>query len=220
MTEIAVCQRALGMVGVTTQLSGTTVAGLGTGDNTAEQQVVAWYQPTLDALLRSAPWGFATMGVTLTQDEVAGTQTWAEQWSFTYTYPAACYAVIGILNRGRLAPAVKFKVGLNDSGDKVIFCDLDATAVTGATVSALIVTTDATDVTLWDADFGLAVSAALAANLVMPLKSDAALQGQLMAVANRIVGAAWKASGLESEPDGNQPCRYEYARWGYRETDG
>lgn len=220
LTEIQVCQRALGMVGVTTQLSGTTVASLGAGSNDAEQQVVLWYQPVLDAMLRAAPWGFATMGVALTQDETASTQTWADQWGFTYTYPAAAYIVFGILNRGRLDPAIKFKVGLNDSGDKVIFCDMDATAISGATVNALIVTTDATDVTTWDADFGLGLSAALAAHLAMPLKSDASLQANMMAIAQRVVGAAWVASGLELEPDGNQPSRYEWARWGYRDIDG
>lgn len=216
--EIAVARMALGMLGITGQSSvmqgATTVAGLASSDSEADVQIQLWYQTAVNAMLK-APWPDFTMGVALAIDETSdGSQTWTFQWPATYAYPASCFAVLGILDRGRLSKHIKFWVSLNDAGTKVVFVDAVAD-----TVNAQIVTTDATDITLWSANMDLAAAAYLASFLAMPLKADPQLEITKRQLATMQLAGAWAASGLEREPDQNVPSRYERARLGQPNPD-
>jgi hypothetical protein len=202
------------MIGITEPLAGADVADLGSGNNAPEQQIVSLFEIVRDEMLRAAPWNFATQGVELALSETSdGTQTWWDQWTFAYEYPEDALFVWCMYSpAGRLAPKIRWKRMLDDAGDPMIFTDL-------ADARALIVRNDATDADTWTADFSLGLSSALAAYLAMPLRSDLALQGQVIQIARQKVAEARIAANLEGEPDGNQPCKFEIARWGYVGTD-
>jgi len=208
-TEIEIANRALGLVGISKVLPGLSIALLD-GEDDTEAQVILWFATCRDVLLQAAPWTFGISSSALTLQETAdGTQTWANEWLYSYRYPSTAARVWKIMSRaGRRANKIPMQVRRDDTGAVSVMTDEPE-------ARALIMSNAVTLASNWDATFGMALSHYLASMLAMPLRSDKELARQQTVLANEFVARAREAAGIEVEPTtDNLPSMFLDARRG------
>jgi hypothetical protein len=208
-SEIDIVNRALGLLGITKVLTGSTVGALEGTDDT-EAQVVLWFATCRDALLAAAPWTFGTASILLTVFKTADdAETWADEWQFAYRYPTNTLRVWKIMSRsGRKGVPIPMQVRLTDDGTKVVMTD-------EAQARAMVMDSTQTLASEWDVQFGLGLTHYVAAMLAMPLRADKELAKQQYLLANEFVARARIAAGVENEPTTEGlPSRFLDARRG------
>lgn len=155
-----------------------------------------FYGPVRDAVLADNDWNFAMSRVLLADlgDPAPG-------WLFRYQYPTDCARISAILPRGYFGPHHSlrhkpiFEVGSNEDGTSRVIHTNEPQAM-------LLYVRSITDPMMFDALFADALSWRLAAEIAMPISSNASLGQQAMANYQQVLAAAMQRSLDEShEPE-------------------
>lgn len=136
MSEVQIANMALYRVGSSIRIATLDES---TERNESVRASAFWYPIDRDAVLQSAPWGFARKSVAL----AAVTDTTFPGWNYVYEYPSDCLQAVAVCDAGgmrnftywgpywpgqeiRGAPAkVPFQIGSRDDGDSnVIMTDI------------------------------------------------------------------------------------------------
>lgn len=182
-TEIQICQMALDHIGA---------RQINTLDDQCQEARACrrLYAPARDQTLRDFPWGFAERRKALALLEVEHLYGYA----CCYQYPADCHHAREIWRDPKTLDPVEFKVAtLDDYSGKVILTDQEG--------AVLIYTAAVTNPSLFDASFTAALSWRLAADLVMPLTRNLAMQDAVLQVYMRFIAAAGGADAAEGHAD-------------------
>lgn len=213
MSDTEICNQALSLAGVRTQIASLTE------NSPSAKACLLFYANTRDALLREAQWNFANTFVTLalrvalpgTPESVAvGGTVWldtypAPGWNYEYAYPANCIVTRQVIPQGQWAAflaraqtigpwkavaefAVPFEIS-SKSGETVI----NSNAQQGILCYTRRVENDAQ----WDPQFREAMVARLAYKIAVPLSGDKTLATGNYTLANNLVAAARAGSGNE-----------------------
>ncbi len=233
----AICNQALGEMGARAQitdfLTDTTQAG---------KMCRLFYNPTRQALLRSAPWGFARKTAALTSISLLtdNPQGSVYPWLDMYEYPADCLKM-----RYILPPPVVTNNADPDVSVQYIypwcppsrqwrflpsFADVPAvdpedppvpTKVLLANVlEALgVYTADVEETTFFDILFEQALVAALASKLILPLAGNVNLKSGFLKVAADALLQARAVDGNEALPSTDHSVDWMVARGVYNSTN-
>lgn len=165
------------------------------------EQVNLVFDTTRDAVLRRHAWGFAkkyALGGSLT-GTVPGL------WTYMYTYPTDCLLMRHIHNpAGLSAKPVPYEVAINADGTKVILTDLPD--------AELVYTYKVTDVTMFDAEFTMALSYEIAAMIAVPLTGDVQIATNLRELSARSMYAAEEGDSNEGTEDDDHEAPWITAR--------
>lgn len=155
-----------------------------------------FYEAMRDAVLADNDWNFAMSRVVLADlgDPAPG-------WLFRYQYPTDCARISAILPKwfsgtpGALRDKPIFEVGSNEDGTARVIH-------TNESQATLLYVRNITDPMMFDALFADALSWRLAAEIAMPVSSNAGLGQQAMANYQQVLSAAMQRSLDEShEPE-------------------
>lgn len=194
-SKIDVYNLALGHIGTSTTVSDDT-------ERSPERVICARYWETCrDALLsyKDMRWGFATA-----QEPLSDIGNPPSGWAYRYRYPNDCINALGIVEatgRTELQEALAPFIVAYEAAGRVILTD--------APQAVLSYTKRIDEVERWPAYFVEAMAYRLASMIVMPLKSDAGMRNDLIALAEQFAQIAMAASLNEGEPDPLRPSIYE-----------
>ena len=181
VTELLICNLALGHLRITRPITDTGGAGTlaGSADDTEPKRGCDLHYPVVrDALLTQFPWPFARIYATLTVDSASGDgKAWNQDWQRSFLYPADCLRTIRFANdRGSWGygvggsaldddwwwiPHDQYRYVIRRDGTtKVILTDVTEADAQFEYVEAV------TDATAFDTTFAHTLSFALAAALV------------------------------------------------------
>lgn len=192
VSEVAICNMALGALGVTQQISALDE------DSTEAANCTLYYEHVRDYVLRAMPWDFAKKYASAQLVEEADSQAWSYEWSYSYRYPSDCLFLRRIEDGGGglTTPPPPFSLGYDSSG-KLVFTNVDD--------AIFVYTSKITDTTLFDPMFVDALCMRLAWSLAMPLAITNGLDQIALQKYEVAIGRASAASGNESsigeEPD-------------------
>lgn len=194
MNTIDLCNAALALVGVDRGIESLD------DDEPAARYCKRLYPQIRAAYMREHPWRWAQRRVALAAltDTVYG-------FDYVYAYPSDC---------------AKFLSVEDQEPDKAIQYPFEVRALTGNSVAVCCdvyqaygrYTKDVEDANLFDASFGEALSARIAARLAVSLTGDRQLAGALMAEADRLLGRAKFLDASEGFAEPNIGSRYIEAR--------
>jgi len=213
----AICNRALSDIGA------RVLIGAITDDNPAAKQCALWYDTLRQQLLQAAPWSFARKTVVLETLALLTDTPMPEgmyPWQVKYTYPADCLRMNYILppplppadnvapdvsggplfangwlmpsRSWRFLPAYDTDPDNDNAPRRVLLSNLpDATGV---------YVVDVEDTTMFNGSFEVALSAALAYKLVMPLTGNAGMKAGFKEIAQEELTKARVKDGNEAIP--------------------
>lgn len=194
-SKIDVYNLALGHIGTSTTVSDDT-------ERSPERVICARYWETCrDALLsyKDMRWGFATA-----QEPLSDIGNPPTGWAYRYRYPNDCInalGIVGVTGRTELQETRAPFIVAYEADGRVILTD--------APQAVLSYTKRIDEVERWPAYFVEAMAYRLASMIVMPLKSDAGMRNDLIALAEQFAQIAMAASLNEGEPDPLRPSIYE-----------
>lgn len=214
MNTVQLCNNALGALGAR-----STIASL-TEDSNEARACSRLFEQTRDECLSKAWWNFArkTTVLTLLKSSVSGYTVWtsaypAPPWTYEYACPADAIAIrylepmlfqdstnVPIFSTATFVNpplvngvAVKFirALGTDSSGNQIpVILTNQPQAI--ATYSAVV-----TDPNLWDAEFVVTVTYALAGYLAMALTGDKQLASSMFSIANEKLREAMTSDANE-----------------------
>lgn len=164
LSQVKIINLALTNLGTKAQIEslddGSTEAGIASS---------VW-TPTLEMVLASFPWSFATRFEALA---LVSDYTVPSEWTYAYRYPSLCLRALRIVSSaGRMTdPPIPFVIASDGSSGRVILSD-EPDAV-------LAYTSKTTDPTAFDASFTYALSWALAAAFAIPLTENPRLRAEV-----------------------------------------
>lgn len=192
MNSVTICNLALSHIG-NYSISAFT-------DPTKEAKISkALYEPTLDALLRSFAWGFATKRKNL----ALLTETYSG-YDFAYAYPTDCLNIIKIYNPNsgminNYYNAVSFNFNERIEFDVIVNSDLNQRVIlTNQEQAELVYTAKVEDANLFDPMFVDALSYKIATEMALPLKGNTTLQQGLYNITNMKIAQAQGMNANES----------------------
>lgn len=169
-SKTEICNLALSNIGIS-----QFIADVDAPSEKSNEAIVCrrWYDMSLNFALEDFDWNFARRRLLLAEVSITPPTTWAK----VYSYPSDCAAARAIEVPGVRTPyaeqRIPFEVAAESAstGDyKVIYTNLVA--------AVLVYTKRITDAGLFDAQFTIALSWLLAANIAMPLTVNAKLAAQ------------------------------------------
>jgi hypothetical protein len=174
---IDICNMALGLIGH---------EPIETLDEPSEPPRLCrlFYDPQRRALLRSAPWGFATCSFPADALPVA-----PFGWPAAYALPEACLHVVAVCTASGQAQPFAIQQ-----------CQGHACVAAGHGIAYVRGIADTTDVQLFDALFTEAFAAALAVKLCMPLTNNKTLYQLMVSLAEGSFARARVHAANESQP--------------------
>lgn len=206
-TAVDICNLALSEIGTR-----STIDALDEGSKESIQCAL-WYDRMREALLRAAPWGFARAQFPLTLLGSAATTTSPYPWSFKYAYPSDALAIRYLLpptppladvippqssysfcwpGPSRTSRFIIANDGAPGEHAKVILSNVE-------TAQAVYITNE-DDPDLFDPSFVLALAAALAFKLVIPLTGNVGMRTTFAQAAQDAVTSARVSDGNEAIP--------------------
>lgn len=230
MQPVDICNLALSKMGARVKIN-----NLQTDTSPAAVNCNIWYDHLRRLLLRSAPWGFARNTVSLTQTgSILNTPANNDYpWLFNYTYPADCVRFRYLLP----SPAPAAGVIPPTPGEPLVWAPWmmpsrewryvvsnvnDGKVITTNLNMAIgVYNKDVKNSELFDEGFISALSAALAAELILPLSGNVALKGGMVNIAASAIVEAKADDGNESVAMvGPSEVEWIRARGGYGTYDG
>lgn len=221
MTPTSVCQQSLLLIGAKTSLSSIFPSDGSTGADAC----AILYTPVITNLLRAAHWGFARKQIAAAQLKAlyvngtlqTGNNAPPTPWWFEYAYPSDCLKARFILNtcpQTNVQPPLttgsgQYQVPQTAVGFSRFTPALDTDSnnnpvkviLTNQPQAQLVYTADLSVLPdLWDSEFYMAATAALAAYLVNPLARNAALMKQMVDMATGSIAVARATDGNEGLP--------------------
>lgn len=196
-SKTEICNLALSNIGVS-----QFIADVDAPSERSNEAIVCrrWYDTCLNFALEDFDWNFARRRLALAELNVTPPSIWAK----VYAYPSDCAAARSIEVTGLRRPLheerIPFEVAAETAatGDyKVIYTDL-AEAV-------LVYTKRITDAGMFDAQFVMALSWLLAANIVMPLAVKPELADKARAAYAALKLQAF-AKNLNEAEEGPEPA--------------
>jgi hypothetical protein len=176
--------------------------------------VRAWYEPLRKALLRAAPWGCARTQRMLTQvgDSSAGTSPYP--WSYKFAYPSDCVHLRYLLPTvpaGPVGPQVdvgapppqwqspsranRFLTHVEPGVGAGVY---NKYIISNLPNAIAVFNLDVNNPDIWDPLFQLAMVAALASKLAMPVTGDTAIRDRMIQTAQNAINEARAASANEA----------------------
>lgn len=150
------------------------------------EQVNLIYDEVRDTVLRSHPWKFARKFFS----PAYLTAVAPGEWGYMYTYPSDCLRMLRIINPlGAGKPPIRFEVGLNSSGSKVI--------LTNESEITIEYTARITDPNMYDSQFITGLSYRLAQYLAIPITGDRQRMADMQVMADRELGMAMSTDANE-----------------------
>lgn len=150
------------------------------------EQVNLVYDEVRDMVLRGHPWKFAKKFFT----PAYLTATPPADWGYMYTYPSDCLRMLRIVNPlGGGKPPIRFEIGLNSSGNKVI--------LTNESEITIEYTSRVTDPNMYDSQFITGMAYRLAQYLAIPITGDRQRMADMQALADRELGMAMSTDANE-----------------------
>jgi hypothetical protein len=150
------------------------------------EQVNLVYDEVRDMVLRSHPWKFAKKF--FVPAYLTGTPP--ADWGYMYTYPSDCVRMLRIVNPlGGGKPPIRFEIGLNSSGNKVI--------LTNESEITIEYTSRVTDPNMYDSQFITGMAYRLAQYLAIPITGDRQRMADMQALADRELGMAMSTDANE-----------------------
>lgn len=186
---VAIVNMALGRIGI-----GRAITSLeqNSPDAISARQ---FYEPCRDRVLRDYPWPFATKFVALGLLETAGTQPWAGEWGYAYTYPSDCITLRRLVS-GSSVIQHGFTLVYGDAGHKILTNVESAKAEYTARI---------TDPERFDSTFVSALAWCLASEMAMPLAVQPQLRSQAMQAYQMELSLARRTAGNEAQPPQPEP---------------
>jgi hypothetical protein len=206
LTEVVICNMALANLGHSTPLTdpggNSDIASV--TDATVEARLCQlWYERCRNQVLEDYPWDFARKYLLLTQLSDGTGKVWADEWDYSYTYPADCHVfrrfVTGTDDRD---PEPWPWVIRNDGDVKVILCDVEAADANAEYTKTMA----ATDVDLFPEKFSDALSWLLSWRLAQSLSVPKARRDELLQTYMFTMPSAQRSDANERE---DQPDRDE-----------
>ena len=190
-STIDICNMALASIGQSQAIQDL-------GEASLAAQVCSLYYPTaLDAVLRSAAWGFALAWVPLAQVAVNPTS----DYRYAYQLPADCVATVRVLaGSGRVEAAPVVYRTARSSGGTILLTDQPA--------AVLQYVQRVTDPSVYPPDVVLALAHQLAALIAMPLSVARERRQDAELAARRQLALAVRANAGEGLADPAPDCEF------------
>lgn len=194
-SKIDIFNQALAHVGVSTTVASET-------DRTPERVICSrFWDSCLDSLFayKSMPWAFAVNTVALADigSPPAG-------WAFRYRYPSDCITALGIFDESmRQVPhdlRPSFEIQYEEDGRSIV-CDVEA--------ARLKYVKRVAEPERWPTVFADAMGYRLASLIAMPIKNDAGLRNDMLALADQFTQIAMAATLNEQQQEPAGPSIYE-----------
>lgn len=207
-SPIDICNRALSEIGTR-----STIADFSEG-STEASACALWYDHMRQQLLRAAPWGFSRAQKSLSALGSWATQTSPYPWGFKYTYPPGALKVHYILPPNPVADSALPVAAMQNPWCRpsrenrfIVASDTDPSTLTTRKVllsnladAQCVYTIDETNPDLFDPQFSQALTAAIAAKIVIALTGNAGMRAGFIQSAMDAVTAARVSDGNEAMP--------------------
>lgn len=195
MTQLEIVNLALHRLGDRRELANLT------GTDPVTTAVLATYPVARELLLVSYAWPFATTTTTLMDAPES-----YPMWAYAYVYPTSALRVLRVFNENTeegQSESFKVQATENASGRRIL------TGISPAYCEYIV---NVTDETVFPRVFSDTLSWLLAAELALPLSTDADLQQALQKTYLERLGNATALSARERFVPIVQPSRYREAR--------